>query len=208
LTISIAIFFNIKPDMNSIKTFIQIILTVTTLIAGMNLAAKPGDGLKISSAMVNLRAEPSMAGKILLKLTRDTKVIEMSRYQKWIEVATNRQDIDIGWIHESLLSPMDGTVEELNTDVVNFNDFKPTYKDLIQTFISVKGINPFSKVEHRGGGNISIVATNEWFTISQPEREKLLSEIFNLWQQRVEIGLSVMVEVIDNNNEQHMVIFR
>ncbi|MGK0297350.1 MAG: hypothetical protein ACI9XC_000953 [Gammaproteobacteria bacterium] len=194
--------------MSTFKKFTQILITATTLLAGMELESSPGDGLIITGSIVNLRAEPSMQGKILLKLSRDKEVIEISRYQEWIEVATKREDFDTGWIHKSLLDSLDGTLEELNTDVVKFNDFKPVYEDLIQNFISAKGINPFSKTEHRGGGNISMVATNDWFTFSQPEREKLLSEIFNLWRQRVEIGLSVMVEVVDNNNEQHMVMFR
>ncbi len=194
--------------MSTLIKFTQILLTLTTLFTGFNLGANPGDGLIISGSIVNLRATPSMDGKILLRLTKDAEVIEMSRFQEWREVASKRTDFDTGWIHESLLNPINGALEELNTDVTKFNEFKLTFDELIQNFISVKSINPFSSVEHKGGGNISILATKEWFDLTQPEREKLMSQIFNLWRQRVEIGLSVMVEVVDNNNEQHMVMFR
>jgi hypothetical protein len=185
-----------------------IILIFSFLLPMIDVIADPGDGLIIIGTNVNLRSKPSLDSEVFLKFNKGKEVLEISRTLDWIKVATKREDYSAGWIHESLLKPFNGESNRLDSEIVAFNRFKLEYEKLIENIILEKGSNPFTAVENTERGQITFIATNDWFTYAQTDREKILSDIFNLWLKQVDVGISVMVEVVDNNYIQHMVMFR
>jgi hypothetical protein len=183
-------------------------MTLCLLFVGAQVMAKTGDDLIVTGSIVNMRAGPSLEAKVLLRFVKGTQVIEISRFQEWVEVATRRNDIDTGWIHDSLLASVDPQTQDLAPDIAVYNEFREDFDALVERVKSTHGIDPFSGLERVQRGRLAITASKDWFSMQQTERESLLSEIFNLWRQRVETGYSVMVEIIDNNDEQHMMMFR
>lgn len=167
--------------------------------------ADTGDRLIINKSIVNLRAEPSLTGEVLQRLAQGKEVIEIDRINEWVAIASKRGDARAGWIHASLLEPVN---MEADLERLAFDEFKIELDRLIDSVSPSPALYPFSAVEHLQHGSIRMKANNNWFTLQQAEREKLLADVFSLWRQRVKTGYSVMVEVVDSKNERHMMIFK
>ena len=170
--------------------------------------AETGDGLVINGSRVNLRAEPPIIAKIRLQLDRGDEVIEISRYEEWVEVATKRNDVESGWIHGSLLMLPENNSDEPDEERLAFNEFSMEFEKLMNSSYPISSEKLFSEVQHLQHGNIRIMATEYWFKLQQDERDRLLTEVFNLWRRWVIPGYSVMVEIVDKHNQQHMMILK
>jgi hypothetical protein len=72
---------------------------------GASAVADTGDPLLVSGQGVNVRSQPSLAGRILLRVNRNRQVTEIERSGDWVRVEIDDQGGLQGWIHGSLLVP-------------------------------------------------------------------------------------------------------
>lgn len=175
--------------------------------------AESGDELVITENIVNLRSGPSIETEALAKLALGHKLIELQRNGEWIEVETNRQDINTGWVHQSLVAKADEVSEELikkkqANKTTRFQVFKQRFEELNKSIEQQNGIIYFSAVREQGKGNVDVIATNEWLQAGRELKQNTLSEIFKLWTDVNPIGRSISMKVYDEKDEQHMVMLR
>ena len=169
--------------------------------------AFPGDELVVTGSIVNFRAIPSLQAKVLLRFAKGKELIEISRYQEWIEVSTKGEDARSGWVHSSVLESLETEDHGLQSEELAFSHFKSQFDELNESIHKEHGYVPFTRVERVSTREIQLTGSKDWFLITQQQRENILSDVFKLWLVNVEIGLSVSVEVVDSNNKQHMVMF-
>lgn len=165
-----------------------------------------GDTLIITGNTVNLRAQPSTSADVIKQLGQMSKLIEISRFEEWVEVTTIESNHDYGWIHQSLLSSIEG-IPLTFPESSQFEEFKSRYISLLKGYKDESGIELFSVIELIDTGSVQLIATDDWFGLEQQKRDKYLTEVFDLWRKFVETGISVSVEIIDSNGEQHMLMF-
>ena len=109
--------------------------------------AFPGDELVVTGSLVNFRAEPSLKAKVLLRFAKGKELIEISRYQEWIEVSTKREDTRSGWVHSSLLETLETEEQGLQTENSAFSRFKSQFDELNESIHEEHGYVPFTRVE-------------------------------------------------------------
>lgn len=165
--------------------------------------AATGDELVVTGSIVNLRAEPSLESRVLLRVAEGRTLIEISRYRDWLEVATRRSDVGAGWIHESLLSPVSG-----HTVDPGFAAFQQELNRINTIHTADTGEMPFLHVEQLAPGELRITAAAPWFALEQSQRETILSDLFSFWQQQNDVGNIVSLEVVDQNRQPHMLMFQ
>ena len=169
--------------------------------------ADRGDTLVVNSEIVNLRTQPSVTSQIVKRLARNHEVIEISRYDDWVEVGTKDKGLDYGWIHGPLLVTKQGTaVSSLQND--SFSVFRTQFVALIKDIEKQTGIIPFTEVEQQDEGSLQLTSSKDWLSLAPEQRDELLTEVFDLWRKYVATGLSVSVDVIDENGNQYMMMFR
>jgi len=190
----------------------QLLLTVFIMILATSVMAMPGDNLVITGSIVNLRQSPAMDAPVLLKLVQGRNVIEMKRVGDWIEVLTNRSDVESGWVHQSLLASLHAHTESNNVativDSTAFRTFTDKFKEFNESITRLNGFVLFIQVEEVDIGKLQITATPEWFSATQEQREEILSTVFEMWSDIVEPGFSILVQVVDEHGQPHMVMFR
>ncbi len=173
-----------------------------------SLIAAPGDELVVTGSIVNLRERPSTDATVLLKLGQDRRVVEIKREADWVEIFTNRDDVITGWVHSSLLAPP----SDHNIAITNHSDqytrFMQTFNHLNESWQQQNGYLPFISVEEFTNRRIRITASTEWLNTEQTHREQMLSLIFDHWSKAVGNGMPIDIEVVDQNGERHMTMFR
>lgn len=169
--------------------------------------ADRGDTLIITGNTVNLRSRPSASADVIKQLGQKSKVIEISRFEEWVEVTTDESRHDYGWIHQSLLSSFEGK-SLAHPENSQFELFKVRYMPLLRGYEDESGIELFSAIELIDTGSVQLIATDDWFGLEQQQRDKYLTEVFDFWRKFVETGKSVSVEIIDSSGEQHMMMFK
>jgi hypothetical protein len=174
----------------------------------MDVAADLGDNLLVTGTVINLRSGPSLNDPVLLKLNRGTRVIEISRHEEWIEVTIDRDDIEVGWIHASLLEPEVPGPEDGEIASSHFQRFMLDFEHYRNDRLLEDGITHFSDISSDLKGLLKLTITDDWFSLPLERREEILSEIFRIWKGSAESGSRVSVEVVDKNQEAHMMIFR
>lgn len=186
---------------------IKFILKTGLFIFVYPAIADRGDTLLISGDIVNLRAKPSMTSVIYKRLAKNNEVIEISRYQEWVEVTTNSKNLDYGWIHQSLLNTATGQpISTANNK--KFEIFRTHFVLLLKNYEENMGKLPFSGVELIDKGTLQVTATDYWFALEPEQRNTVLTEVFDLWRKYVDTGISVMVEIVDDIGGQHMMMFK
>ncbi|NNE37125.1 MAG: SH3 domain-containing protein [Gammaproteobacteria bacterium] len=183
-------------------------LILSLCLVNHSAFADRGDSLVITGDIVNLRSGPSIESRIVKRLVNDDEVIEISRYEDWVEVATNNKRLDYGWIHDSLMETIDGTPASSSSENEEFITFRTHFVTFIKKVESQTGITPFTEVEQLDAGSLQLTSSDDWISLDPQQRDNILSEVFDLWRNYVATGLSVLVEVIDENGEQHMMMFR
>lgn len=185
----------------------------TVLLMLFTLASDAAENLLVvTSTLVNVRAHPATTAPILIKLAEGRIVTEIQRQQDWIKVGIDNAVIETGWVNSALLAPLPSTTtNEGSPQSVRYSDFE-TFIDKFEVLNAdtqkQAGFIPFSKAELSGTDTITVTATSDWFTATQNQREEILSAVFELWSSTVEHGESITVQVLDQNNEFHMVMFR
>jgi hypothetical protein len=174
----------------------------------LKVYARMGDELQVTGSMVNMRSGPSLNDQVLIKLRRGTRVVEISRFEQWVEVTIDRDDIEVGWIHESLLTSGE-TTENLDDKASgHFERFMSLFEELIDKYRREDGIIHFSDVTSDVAGALQLTATDTWFKLPLERRELILSGIFGLWRDSSHNGIRLSVEVVDKNKQAHMIIFK
>jgi len=170
--------------------------------------ANPGDELVTTSAIVNLREQPTTESGILLKLARDRRLIEVKRVGDWVEVYTDRADIATGWIHATLVTPLPDYNTAVSNHTGQFIRFIETFNKMNEAWGQQYGNPPFTSVEEYTNRRIRITATTEWLQSDQAQREQLLATLFGHWGDAVGPGLSMEIIVIDPDGAPMMSMFR
>ncbi len=168
--------------------------------------ADTGDELIVTGDIVNLRAAPSINAEVLIKLVKDKKVIELQQLGEWVEVETRRNDINSGWVHESLLAGE--TAKQDTTSLKYFEQFKQYFDDQNDVINKQNGVVYFSGANFKSEWSIEVIATQTWLNADLEQQQNTLSVIFKLWSDAVPIGSSVSVQVIDEQDNQHMLMLR
>ena len=169
----------------------------------------PGDDLIVTGSIVNLREKASTDSRILLKLKRDEILIEVKREGDWVEVFTDRSDVSSGWMHNTLVVPLTtrNTVAVTNHSE-SFIRFMETFSKLNESWQQQNGYLPFTNAEEFSNRKIRLTANAEWLKVYHAHREQMLSLIFDQWSNAVGPELSIDIEVVDQNGERHMTMFR
>jgi hypothetical protein len=81
---------------------------VACVSLGTGALADTGDVLLVSGQGVNVRSQPSLEGQILLRVNRNRQVTEIERSGDWVRVEIDGTGGREGWIHGSLLVPVQG----------------------------------------------------------------------------------------------------
>jgi len=183
--------------------FLILLSFTTSLIA---------DSLIITGSLVNLRESPSSEAPILLKLAQGRIATATQHQRGWVEIRIDHPQINSGWVHESLVSYIsihqDGNTDPVVTKTSVFEIFMGKFEQLNQELHNQSGFIPFTGADIINDDTITVTATPDWFTASQKLREDILSAVFELWSDAVKPGVSITVQVLDENNEYHMVMFR
>jgi len=191
---------------------IQPFLTVLLLLFALTTSAATENLLVVSASLVNVREYPATTAPILIKLSEGRVVTEIQRQQNWIEIRIDNAVIESGWVHQEFLSPLPliatNEVELLTVDSSRFENFIEKFEILNAGTQEHVGFIPFSKAEQSGVDTVTVTATPDWFKATRIQRQDILSAVFNLWSDAVEAGISITVQVLDENNEYHMVMFR
>lgn len=188
------------------KTALIFIISIELLSFLPTAFADRGDTLIVTGNTVNLRSRPSTSAEVIKQLGQNSKVIEISRFEEWVEVTTDESRHDYGWIHQSLLSSIEG-ISLAFPENSQYERFKAQYLSLLSKYEDESEIELFSGIELIDTGTLHLIATDDWFGIEQQQRDKYLSEVFDLWRQFVDTGKSVSVEIIDSSGEPHMMMF-
>lgn len=195
---------------NKLPVHTSMLLFILLVTVPFNkIIAVPGDDLVITGSIVNLRGQASTDAPVLLKLLRDRRVVEIKREGEWVEVFIDRADISTGWIHNSLVAPLaDRNNVPLAIHTESFNRFVETFNDLNGSWQQQYGYLPFISVEEFTNRRIRITATTVWLKTDQGHRQQMLSLIFAQWSNAVGSGLSIYLEVVDQDGDRHMSMFR
>jgi len=200
--------FQITQTVPGCNNSIRAIVAAVLLLPVMNMAAMENI-MVITASIVNLREKPSVDAPVLLKLAQGRIVTEIQRQNDWIEIQVDNLRAGSGWVHESLLSYIE--LSELTPEI----DSQPDSDNFIAEFDKLNdmikqqaGFVPFTRAEVTGADTLTVTATPEWSTATQKQREDFLSAVFKLWSDAVEPGISITVQVLDQNNDYHMMMFR
>jgi len=190
----------------------NLITTLFCLLAWALMAA-PGDDLIVLGNIVNMRKGPAIDYPVTLKLKKGRKLVEIQRDNGWVEVKIGRDDIKSGWIYSSLLGKDmidESSIALENTDTDNqlFELFKLALNELNEKSKASLGEVPFTKTKYMGNYNIQITATDAWLSLPRTDREKSLSDVFEIWSAAVGDDLSIMVYIIDKNGDRLMTMLR
>lgn len=182
------------------------LIVISCLIYTIDSFSQVGDELIVNESLVNIRVEPNTDAEVLLKLQRDRKVTEIQRDGNWVEVEIHREDKGAGWIHKSLLSK--ATVSKNTSSPTRFDNFMQRFNNHIEVITKQSGTLYFSEVEHKGQGQLKIIATQAWLSSDIETRNNSLSEIFRLWSDVSPVGSSISIEVLDEQGEKYTVMLR
>jgi len=195
-------------DTYKIFNAVAVLHMLMTWTLPSQVIAKPGDELVTTSAIVNLREQPSMESNILLKLAQDRRLIEIKRVDNWVEVYTDRADIGTGWVHASLVAPLPDYKTAVSNHTDQFIRFMESYNKMNASWGQQYGNPPFISVDEYTNRRIRITATTEWLQSDQAQREQMLSTLFDHWGDAVGPGLSMEIIVIDPDGAPMMSMFR
>ncbi|MEX2353781.1 MAG: SH3 domain-containing protein, partial [Gammaproteobacteria bacterium] len=78
------------------------LLIFSLIILTGGLKAQSGQELRITGSLVNVREAPSIDTPVLLRLSQGRRIIELGREGEWIQVQLDHDDVNSGWIHQSL----------------------------------------------------------------------------------------------------------
>lgn len=175
--------------------------------------AEPGDELIVQGGIVNLRKGPSIDQDVVLKLEDGRKLYEIRRDGSWVEVRTKVTGGTTGWIHSSLVRQSGNLKAAKKPDKeeqlkLAFEKFKPDFDRLNARQELETGNRPFTNVEYIGNGTVKVTATKRWLNSIQMNRERVLNEIFKLWDARVSSGLPVSIDIVNTDGQRLMVMFR
>ena len=189
------------------------IFSVYLCLIAISVHAQPGDELIVQGGIVNLRKGPSIDYDVVSKLENGDKLYEISRDGKWVQVQTEPGAGTSGWIHSSLVRPGGITQTSTTPDREErlkkaFDRFRPAFDTLNARIELETGAVPFINADYTGNGAIKVTAAESWLNLSRIQRERNLSEIFKLWDDVVEVGLPVSVDIVNANDERLMVMFR
>jgi hypothetical protein len=171
--------------------------------------AAPGDELVITGFIVNLRAQPSKDAAVLLKLKEDITVVEIQREGDWVQVYNEHAGVPTGWVHNSLIVPVSTSN---TTAIINhteaYNRFMTAYNKLSESWKQIHGVLPFVTVAEYINRKIRITAKTEWLQAERTEREQMVADLFKIWSQIIEPGLTAEIEIVDTNGNKLMSMFR
>lgn len=185
----------------------NLIILSLGIMMTINSIAATGDKLIITGDIVNLRAEPSTEADSPIKLLKDGKVTEIQRQNDWVEVETHRKDIETGWVHKSLLTKAD-LFSQNTSSPTRFDRFMQLFNDHNEVINKQNGVIYFTKVKHKGEGQLEVVASEAWLNIDNELRNNSLSKIFELWSDVTPVGSSISVRVFDEQGEQYTLMLR
>lgn len=167
----------------------------------------------VEAGLANLRDGPSINDDVVLQLDDGSRLYEIQRNGKWVEVRTEPDGGTTGWIHSSLVKPGRSLIPDKQPDKEErlrsaFEKFKQAFDTLNARIELETGAVPFTRADYVGNGAVRITAAEGWLNLSRIQRERNLSEIFQLWDEVVDVGLPVSVDIVNTDDERLMVMFR
>ena len=164
----------------------------------------PGDTLYVQGNAVNMREGPSTNAKVIMKLNKGHKLLEISSSGEWIEVGAHRTGGKTGWIHSSLVDKqfIGRTTKAIETP--EYIKFKAAFNQLNKNIKQNNGKTFFTKSEYLGDGIVQVTATDYWLSSPYTDRENKLRIIFNNWDTVEGTGLPIAVHVVDSRGEMKM----
>lgn len=175
--------------------------------------AANGDKLVINGSIVNVRSGPATSYPVLLKFQKGREVVELQRRDNWVEIATGRDDVVTGWIYAPLLSQADKRnvptmkVKEDTSDPL-FELFTQALRELNERIRSQTGNTYFSQVENPGNKVIRLTVTYAWSNLSREQRDRMLADVFAIWDAAVGIHVPITVDIVDRDGNRLMSKFR
>lgn len=178
-----------------------------------SVTAAPGDTLSIDVDLANVREGPSTNFPVVMKLGKGRNLIEIRRQSDWVEIETGKSIIKSGWIYAPLLKQVNAakTTIVLKIDGSTnplFELFKLAFNELNENIKRETGQTYFTKSENPDNRTIQLTATESWLNAPREARQENLSEIFEIWGAAVGDGLPITVDIIDNNGDRLMSMFR
>lgn len=177
------------------------------------VTAAAGDELQVTSHLVNVREGPSMEAPVVMKLSEGRSVVEVGREGSWVEVDTGHEETPTGWIHANLLQkgeqeaePGDG--EEQEGVKALFELFKQALAEYNARKQREAGYAYFENPEYTGDGVIEVTGSRYWLRLPMEQRMEDLSDVFDIWAAAVGEGPSITVNVVAQNGEKQMTMFR
>lgn len=154
---------------------------------------------------MNLRENPATDASILLQLEKGHPLHEIQRDGDWVQVATGLEEIKSGWVYAALISTDRNRMaggQRINNDIVAL------FKQAFAEYNRRGGKGLFPEAEYRGDGVMQVTATDAWLARPLRERQQSLNELFALWAAAVGEGVSISVDIADEQGQRHMTMFR
>jgi SH3-like domain-containing protein len=190
---------------NHLSVSLYCLVSIVFQTITVECIADTGDVLIITGEIVNVRSAPSTESEIIIKLSKDRKVIEIQRKNDWIEIHTNRKDISSGWIHKSLISSVRNTAT-LNDN--RFKKFMQGFKEYNEITKTRNGDIYFTEAKNKESGQLDLIATESWLNAEREVREESFNAVFQLWSSVIPVGKTASARVLDEQGEQHMLMLR
>lgn len=153
-----------------------------------------------------------MDGPVLMKLAEGRAVAEVRRRGNWVQVETGHEETPTGWIHANLLQKKpeadSGESEEQQGVEALFDLFKRALSEYNAGKKQEAGYAYFTDPEYTGDGVIEVTASRYWLRLPMEQRMQDLSDVFEIWAAAVGEGPSITVNVVAQNGEKQMTMFR
>ncbi len=185
------------------KAMLIIVLGFAYLMVPYMAIAIPGDILYVQVDVANMRQGGSLKDPVINWLKKGQKVTEIQRKGEWVEVVTDWQKMQTGWIHSSIISnKVVGNESEKNNNY-KFTVFKRIFKDFNESFKLDSGRKLFVDINDLGDGIIEIVATKFWLN-----EKTNMNYIHSLLNQIGEDSFPIAIHIVDQNGKRHISIIR
>jgi len=190
-----------------IATLVWCVLTSAT--------AAPGDSLRVTGGVVNLRAGPSTDHRVVAQLQRDDRVTEMERRSNWVRIRFDQPDGDSAWIYAALVEPAppsrsstavpsDQPKAEAPAPSAAFKAFRAEFQRFNDTMREALGSPYFDHAEHLGDGRIRVTATQQWLAEDETNRRRKARTVLYMWQAAQDRRREVAVEIVDERGQARM----
>ncbi len=178
-----------------------------------HVLATPGDELTVVGNIVNLRAGPSIATPVVMRLVKGRKLVEIQRNADWIEVGTGKMKVESGWIHSTLVEKIfitDAGEAPKKTVIVEtiFELFQLALAELNENIKRETGNTHFINAKDLSNGIIEVTATELWLSSPTKEREDDMTEIFKIWNAAMGDEAHITVFIVDKDGQRRMSMFR